>query len=75
MEQYAVRAFADALENIPIALAENSGLNPIEYVADAKSRQISEKNPRIGIDCLCEVFFVYYNIYLDRNFFMVNKFN
>ena len=54
VEQYAVRAFADALEAIPTALAENSGLSPIETVADAKARQISEGNPRIGVDCLNE---------------------
>ena len=29
-EQYAMRAFADALEAVPLALAENSGLAPIE---------------------------------------------
>jgi T-complex protein 1 subunit epsilon len=33
VEQYAVRAFADALEEIPMTLAENSGFNPIEYVS------------------------------------------
>jgi len=32
IEQYAVRAFADALEEIPMTLAENSGFNPIDYV-------------------------------------------
>jgi len=32
IEQYAVRAFADALEEIPMVLAENSGYNPIDYV-------------------------------------------
>jgi len=37
VEQYAIRAFADALEQIPTALAENSGLNPIESVAEAKA--------------------------------------
>jgi T-complex protein 1 subunit epsilon len=52
MEQYAYRAFANALESIPIALAENSGLSPIECVATAKSKQLKEKNPHIGIDCL-----------------------
>lgn len=36
VEQYAVRAFADALEEIPLALAENSGFNPIEYVSKLK---------------------------------------
>jgi len=52
VEQYAVRAYADALEQIPTALADNSGLWPIEAVAEAKSRQTKENNPRIGIDCL-----------------------
>lgn len=33
VEQYAVRAFADALEEIPLTLAENSGYSPIEYVS------------------------------------------
>merc|ERR1712106_340039 len=30
IEQYAFRAFADALESVPLALAENCGLNPID---------------------------------------------
>ncbi len=33
VDQYAVRAFADALEQIPIALADNSGLDPLSTVA------------------------------------------
>lgn len=52
LEQYAYRAFVDALEAVPLALAENSGLAPIEAVAEVKSRQIKEKNPRLGIDCM-----------------------
>lgn len=32
IEQYAVRAFGDALEEIPMTLAENSGFNAIDYV-------------------------------------------
>jgi T-complex protein 1 subunit epsilon len=51
IEQYAVRAFADALDQIPLALAENSGLPPIETLAEVKARQIAEKNPRLGVDC------------------------
>ena len=47
-----MRAFADALESIPLALAENSGLNPIQTVADIKSRQVAESNPRLGVDCM-----------------------
>jgi len=52
LEQYAVRAFADALDAIPMALAENSGLAPIETLAEVKARQITENNPRLGVDCL-----------------------
>jgi len=52
LEQYAMRAFADALDNIPMALAENSGLNPIVALSDVKSQQVKENNPRLGIDCL-----------------------
>merc|ERR1740116_162392 len=42
IEQYAVRAFVDALEEIPMTLAENSGFNAINYVADIKKMQIEE---------------------------------
>jgi len=51
IEQYAIRAFADALEDIPMALAENAGLQSIAEVTTVKSRQIAEGNPRLGIDC------------------------
>jgi T-complex protein 1 subunit epsilon len=49
VDQYAIRAFADALDDIPLALAENSGLSPIEEVAAAKSRQVKEGLPVIGL--------------------------
>lgn len=49
VDQYAIRAFADALDDIPLALAENCGLSPIEEVAAAKSRQIKEGSHVIGI--------------------------
>lgn len=52
IEQYAMRAFAQALDAIPLALAENSGLSPIDTLADVKSRQVTESNPRLGIDCM-----------------------
>ncbi len=45
-------AFAEALDSIPMALAENSGLNPIETLASIKSRQFKEENPRLGVDCM-----------------------
>lgn len=47
-----MRAFATALDSIPLALAENSGLSPIDTLAEVKSRQVTESNPRLGIDCL-----------------------
>lgn len=47
-----MRAFANSLDAIPLALAENSGLSPIDTLADVKSRQVTEGNPRLGIDCL-----------------------
>mmetsp|Transcript_10824 Transcript_10824/g.10945 ORF Transcript_10824/g.10945 Transcript_10824/m.10945 type:complete len:180 (-) Transcript_10824:33-572(-) len=52
VEQYAVRAFADALEQIPLALAENSGYNPIDYVSKVKEEQLNEKNEFIGVDAM-----------------------
>eukprot|EP00047_Mylnosiga_fluctuans_P000226 m.188743 g.188743 ORF g.188743 m.188743 type:complete len:542 (+) comp10032_c0_seq1:108-1733(+) len=52
LEQYAMRAFADALEAIPMALAENSGLHPIVTMTQVRARQATEKNPFLGIDCL-----------------------
>jgi len=52
LEQYAYRAYADALDAIPIALAENSGLAPIQTVTELKARQLAEKNHWLGVDCL-----------------------
>lgn len=52
VEQYALRAFADALETVPITLAENSGLSPIATLAETKAEQIKAGNPRLGVDCL-----------------------
>jgi T-complex protein 1 subunit epsilon len=47
-----MRSFAAALDAIPLALAENSGLSPIETLAAVKSRQVTEGNTRLGIDCV-----------------------
>ena len=52
IEQYATRAFAAALDAIPLALAENSGLAPIENLAMVKSKQVTEGDARYGIDCM-----------------------
>lgn len=52
IDQYAFRAFAQALDVIPMALAENSGYNPIEEVTKLKAEQVQSKNPHLGVDCL-----------------------
>ncbi|CAM4749717.1 unnamed protein product [Rotaria magnacalcarata] len=52
IEQYAIRAFADALESVPLALAENSGYSPIKTVSDIKAQQIGQNSSRLGVDCL-----------------------
>jgi T-complex protein 1 subunit epsilon len=52
LEQYAMRAFSNALDTIPSALAENSGLAAIETVAGIKAQQLEEGNSRLGVDCL-----------------------
>ncbi|KAK0172447.1 hypothetical protein PV328_005763 [Microctonus aethiopoides] len=52
LEQYAFRAFADALEAIPMALADNAGVSGVDALSEAKSYQLSENNPALGIDCM-----------------------
>lgn len=52
LEQYAFRAFAEALESVPMALAENAGLSPVDTIAEIKVRQSFEKKATHGIDCL-----------------------
>ena len=55
LEQYAMRAFAEALDAIPLALAENSGLSPIATLAEVKSQQVKHGGfgrGRLGVDCM-----------------------
>jgi T-complex protein 1 subunit epsilon len=55
LEQYAMRAFAEALDAVPMALAENSGLNPIATLAEVKSQQVRagpEGRGKLGVDCM-----------------------
>jgi len=51
IEQYSFRAFADALEAIPLSLAENSGLDPIQTLTETKASQVAQKNTAIGVNC------------------------
>lgn len=47
-----MRAFATALDTIPMALAENSGLSGIEEMAAMKAKQVSDNNAWHGVDCM-----------------------
>jgi thermosome len=50
-EQLAIEAFARAMDIIPRSLAENAGLNAIDLVVKAKSKQGSDKGKvRYGVD-------------------------
>lgn len=55
LEQYAMRAFSEALDAVPMALAENSGLNPIATLAQVKSQQVKAGDTgrgKLGVDCM-----------------------
>jgi len=52
MDQYSMRAFATALDVVPMALAENSGLSAIGEMAAMKAKQQNTKNEWHGIDCM-----------------------
>ncbi|XP_018321490.1 T-complex protein 1 subunit epsilon [Agrilus planipennis] len=52
LEQYAFRAFAEALESTPLALAENSGLSAIHALAEIKAKQSASGDSALGIDCM-----------------------
>ena len=48
-EQYAVNAFADATEVVPITLAENAGLDPIDILVSLRSAHTEGKST-YGVD-------------------------
>ncbi len=50
-EQLAAEKFADALESIPLALAENAGMDPIDTLASLRSRQLKGEK-WTGIDIM-----------------------
>jgi len=50
-EQLAVEKFAEALESIPIALARNAGMNPIDAITQLRSKQSAGAN-WTGIDVI-----------------------
>jgi thermosome len=49
-EQLAIEAFADALESVPLALAENAGLDPIDVMVDLRAKHEDPANKWYGVD-------------------------
>jgi len=52
VDQYSMRGFAEALDAIPSALAENSGLNTIGSMAEVKAKHQNLGESWHGIDCM-----------------------
>ncbi len=50
-DQLAVEKFADALESIPLALARNAGMNPIDTITQLRSKQ-SNGEKYTGVDVI-----------------------
>lgn len=59
-EQYAMRAFADALEDIPLALAENSGLSPMNCITSVRKMQVLINCPMLTSNLLFTASFLLY---------------
>jgi len=49
-EQLAIEAFADAAESIPLALAENAGLDPIDVMVELRAKHEDANNRWYGVD-------------------------
>ena len=49
-EQLAVEAFADAVEEIPLTLAENAGLDPIDIMVALRAKHEKADSKTFGID-------------------------
>jgi len=49
-EQLAIEAFADAMESIPLALAENAGLDPIDVMVELRAKHENASNRWFGVD-------------------------
>jgi archaeal chaperonin len=51
-EQLAVRAFAEAFEAIPVAIAHNSGIDPIDIMVELRSKHNNLQNLWYGVNVL-----------------------
>ncbi|MCS7114005.1 MAG: thermosome subunit beta [Nitrososphaerota archaeon] len=49
-EQLAIEAFADAVESIPLTLAENAGLDPIDIMVALRAKHEGAATPSYGVD-------------------------
>ncbi|MGQ9538052.1 MAG: thermosome subunit beta [Candidatus Bathycorpusculaceae bacterium] len=49
-EQLAIEAFADAVESIPLTLAENAGLDPVDIMVALRAKHESGSTPSYGVD-------------------------
>jgi chaperonin GroEL (HSP60 family) len=51
-EQLGIEAFAEALEAIPMALAANAGLDPIDIMVDLRAKHEKSENTWMGVDAV-----------------------
>ena len=51
VEQYAVRGYADALEQVIVILSDNTGVDAIDSLSTARSLQIENNSHVYGINC------------------------
>jgi len=49
-EQLAIEAFADAVESIPLTLAENAGLDPVDIMVSLRAAHENASSPSYGVD-------------------------
>src|SRR5438477_289404 len=49
-EQLAIRAFADALEAITVAIAQNAGIDPIDIMVDLRAKHNTPANKWFGVN-------------------------
>jgi len=49
-EQLAIESFAEAMESIPLALAENAGLDPIDIMVELRAKHENPENRWYGVD-------------------------
>jgi thermosome len=49
-EQLGIEAFAEALESIPMTLAANAGLDPIDIMVDLRAKHEKPENMWMGVD-------------------------